>query len=127
MINKIKFIKDKLTTRLRSEFNNVVMLNHEISSSNFLIRFVILNFFFTIKLSTHHLDIPWQLSTLVEKNGNTLLPVEKYLDYNYDYELNPKYEVTPKLLENKNGEIEKLIELFINDLKDYLKALNLSG
>lgn len=124
MINKLQTIIDILTARIKNNFNNVVILNETITSSNFLVKFVVIDFHFTVKLSIHHLDTPWQLTTFVEKSGKILLPVEQYLDKNYNYELKPKYEVTPNDLENKNGEIVKLINLFINDLSDYLKALN---
>ncbi len=68
-----------------------------------------------LSASNHHLDIPWQVTTIVERDGRKVGELERMSDPDYSYDLNPRYEILPNESESEN--VLRLSTCLIEDLK----------
>ncbi len=113
-----------LTLKIKDNFNDLTIEKVEITYSSLTITFLKQDIKFIFTLSTHHLDIPWQIVTKIQKQNKVIGSVEKIVDNTYNYETNPRYEITPKLLGDIENTIDRLVDLIISDLKTVLPQVN---
>lgn len=113
-----------LTLKIKDNFNDLTIEKVEITISSLTIIFLKQEIKLIFTLSTHHLDIPWQIITKIQKQNKDIGSVEKIVDSTYNYETNPRYEITPKFLGDIENTIDRLVDLIISDLKTVLPQLN---
>ena len=112
-----------LTLKIKDNFNDLTIEKVEITYSSLTITFLKQDIKFIFTLSTHHLDIPWQIVTKIQKQNKVIGSVEKMVDRTYNYETNPRYEFTPKSLGDIENTIIGVVDLIIRDLKTVLPQL----
>jgi len=112
-----------LTLKIKDNFNDLTIEKVEITYSSLTITFLKQDIKFIFTLSTHHLDIPWQIVTKIQKQNKVIGSVEKMVDRTYNYETNHRYEFTPKSLGDIENTIIGVVDLIISDLKNVLPQL----
>ena len=122
MVEEIKLIATILASKMR-ELGHVD--NVHINEESFKLYMKIKDLDFILSLSLHHLDIPWQITSEILKNGIEVGNIEKFIYPDYSYET-PVYEVTPLFLKNTSYNMVLLADKIKMDVMKILKLQDLN-
>lgn len=115
-MKELFIIAKTLTLKIINEFKELSIEKVEITYSSLSLTFLKSDKKLIFTLSTHHLDVPWQIVTNIKKNNVDIGSIEKIMDNQYNYETNPRYEITPLFLSDVENTVGSLVELIIKDL-----------
>jgi hypothetical protein len=126
-MEELFLLAEKIVASLKKTISSEVLANERFSFDESLIKNSSLSITFSnntnkvlLNLSTHHLDMPWNIVV-------TIINSEKKINFNNIVQ-NIKddevvYETYPNLLRDPNGLGSKLADEIGNDLLNYLKTL----
>ena len=123
-MKELFIIAKTLTLKIINEFKELSIEKVEITYSSLSLTFLKSDTKLIFTLSTHHLDVPWQIVTNIKKNNVDIGSIEKIIDNQYNYETNPRYEITPLFLSDVENTVGSLVELLIKDLTIVLPKID---